>query len=312
MYRPTDEYSKLAGTTEAKDIFRSIRALDTGVNNHEAWLSTVHKTLVCGDTHATPSDLRSDAHCHCKFGQWLYSNDTESLESIDVFHAVVKEHEQMHTLARNILTKSENRQEIVADEYGEFTAQATAFKLEVRNLQYELMSKVCVVDHLTGALNRYAMYSQLHQEKERQLRAGHPCAICMMDIDHFKRVNDEYGHTVGDQVLKSVIDYSRECLRKYDSIYRYGGEEFLFSLPDAEQDEVEAVIERLRAGLAEHPITLPDGEQLYVTASFGIACLTVASSVEDTIQAADHALLCAKAEGRNRICFWENGLSKNT
>ncbi|HEA26529.1 MAG TPA: GGDEF domain-containing protein [Ectothiorhodospiraceae bacterium] len=171
------------------------------------------------------------------------------------------------------------------------------------------MSEVCVVDHLTGAWNRYAMYSQLHQEKERLARTGDSCVICMMDIDYFKRVNDDHGHRVGDHVLKTVVGFCSDSLRKYDSIYRYGGEEFLFCLPNAGQDEARVVIERLCVSLGKQPIQLPNGESLSVTASFGISCLHKESSVEETIQKADHALLCAKAKGRDRVCCWEDGLS---
>lgn len=287
----------------------SIRALDTGIANHEAWLSNVHQSLICGNVHSNPNDICEDAHCRCKFGQWLYSPDTENLKDLELFNSVVEKHKQMHAFARNILIKNENKQDIIEDEYNNFTTHAIAFKLDVRNLQYQLMSQVCVVDHLTGAWNRYAMYSKLHQEKERLTRSGHPSTICMMDIDYFKRVNDRYGHKVGDQVLQSVIEYCRTGLRNYDSIFRFGGEEFLFCLPDAEKDEVLNVIERLCANLGNHPIPLPDGGTLSVTASFGIACLKKDTSIEDTIQEADHALLCAKAQGRDQVCCWDDGLS---
>jgi diguanylate cyclase len=291
-----------------QDVFGIIRALDTGIINHEAWIGEVHQSLICGNDHPNTVDLSGDAHCHCKFGQWLYGPDTESVKSFEYFSAVVDNHQQMHAMARNILMKSESKQHVAEGEYQNFVSHVVSFKLDVRNLQYELMSQVCVVDHLTGAWNRYSMYSKLHQEKERQMRSGHFCTICMMDIDHFKHVNDEHGHLVGDLVLKSVIDFCSHTLRRYDSIYRYGGEEFLFCLPDADMAEAAIVIERLCTSLASHPIMLPDGQSLTVTASFGIASLQQNISVEESIQAADHALLCAKSRGRNRVCSWEDGL----
>lgn len=288
-----------------RDVFSSIRALDIGISNHEAWISQVHQSLICEHSHPNPADLDEDAHCRCKLGQWLYSSGTEVLKEYDVFNSVVEKHRQMHMLARHVLKKSENQQKIEEEEYSGFTSQAMAFKLEVRNLQYELMSQVCVVDHLTGAWNRYSMFSKLNQEKERQLRTGHPCTICMMDIDHFKYVNDNHGHQEGDLVLKTVVDFCRASLRKYDSIYRYGGDEFLFCLPDAKLDESRTVIERLCASLGQLQISLPNGDELFVNASFGLACLQKDTSVEDAIQAADHALLSAKTQGRNCVCCWD-------
>ena len=131
----------------------------------------------------------------------------------------------------------------------------------------------------------------------------------VISIDYFKRINDEHGHIIGDQVLKTVVDFCRDNLRKYDSIYRFGGEEFLFLLPEADLNEAQIIIERLCTTLGKHPISLTNGEQLSVTASFGIACMQKDASVDDTIQSADHALLCAKSRGRNRVCSWEDGLS---
>ena len=309
MNTPTNKPTDQIDADATYDIFCSIRALDAGISNHEAWIGNVYQSLICQHSHSNLDALCEDAHCRCKFGQWLYSPDTEILKEHDPFHSIVEKHKKMHTLARKILQKSENKQDITEDEYQDFTSQGMTFKLEMRNLQYMLMSQVCVVDHLTGALNRYAMYSKLNEEKERLARTGNSCMICMMDIDYFKRINDSHGHTVGDKVLKNVIDFCRASLREYDSIYRYGGEEFLFCLPETEMDEARIVIERLCTNLGKHPISLSNEDRLSITASFGIVCMQNDASVEDTIQLADHALLCAKAQGRDRVCCWEDGFS---
>lgn len=306
MNLPNNTLSDQLDVDVMHDVFSSIWALDAGISNHEVWIGQLHQSLICENEHANPADLYPDAHCHCKFGQWLYSTETETLKQHASFDTVEQKHQQMHDLARHLLDKTQNSQRISEQEYCDFTAQAMAFKLEVRNLQYLLMSQVCVVDHLTGAWNRYAMYSKLNQEKERLERTGHPCSICMMDIDYFKRINDNHGHAVGDQVLREVINFCRTTLRKYDSIYRYGGEEFLFILPDAEQDETRTVIKRLCDSLREHSIPLPEGESLAITASFGIASMQKGISVDDTIRSVDHALLCAKAKGRDCVCDWED------
>lgn len=305
----TNSHTNQIDPAATQGLFDSIRALDTGISNHEVWISQVHQTLICRNLHPNPADLCEDAHCSCKFGQWLDSPDAKILKDHELFHSVIEKHQLMHALARKILQKNESKQIINEDDYCDFTSHAMSFKLEVRNLQYSLMSQVCVVDHLTGAWNRYALSSKLNQEKERLLRTGNISTICMMDIDHFKRINDNYGHVVGDMVLKTVIGFCRNSLRKYDSIYRYGGEEFIFFLPDTELNEARVVIERLCTSLGKHPIPQGDGESLNVTASFGIVSMQKDISVENSIQSADHALLCAKAQGRNRVCCWEDGLS---
>lgn len=295
-------------STDPHDIFHKVRALDTGISNHEKWVSQLHQSLICQRSHPNPDDLCDDAHCRCKFGRWLYSAETDKIREHESYKLVVDNHEKMHKLACNILQKNENDQVIDEDEYSDFTAQAMLFKLDVRNLQYDLMSEVCIIDHLTGAWNRYAMHSKLNQEKERLIRTGHISSICMMDFDHFKSINDKYGHLAGDKVLKSVIQFCRDNLRTYDSIYRYGGEEFLFFLSDTELEEACEVIERLCIDLREYSILLDDGTSLSVTASFGIASMSKDSSVDESIQAADNALLCAKSQGRDRVCCWDEAL----
>lgn len=296
-------------THDTQNLFCIIRSLDKGIVHHESWYSLVHQSLICGSPHSNPDDLRDDAHCCCQFGQWLYGVETDTLKSLNSFLYVVETHQKMHALARKILVKSDNNQNIDETEYRDFTSHAKDFKLNVRHLQYKLMSQVCIVDHPSGVWNPHVMYSRLHQEKENLVRAGYTCSICMMDIDYFKRINDKHGHIVGDQVLKAVTEFCISNLREYDSIYRYGGEEFLICLPDAELNEVKTIIERLCIRLRDHTIALGDGVKLSVTASFGVASLDQNTSIEDSIQTAEHALLCAKAQGRDRVCFWDVDLT---
>jgi diguanylate cyclase (GGDEF)-like protein len=122
-----------------------------------------------------------------------------------------------------------------------------------------------------------------------------------MDFDHFKRVNDELGHPAGDAVLRQGMHFAASVLRKYDAVYRYGGEEFLFCLPSTPIQDAIQVIERVRIGLEQLPIQLPNKQKIHVTASFGVAELTQDRPVEDTITIADQALFQAKANGRNRV-----------
>jgi diguanylate cyclase (GGDEF)-like protein len=126
----------------------------------------------------------------------------------------------------------------------------------------------------------------------------------MVDLDLFKSINDTYGHQAGDAVLEAVAGYFLRSLRKYDHIYRYGGEEFVLVLPDTRPDAARPVVERLRKGLAGLAIELPDGPLLRMTASFGIAPLAPDGSVRDSIEHADAAMYAAKEAGRNQVRVW--------
>lgn len=168
-----------------------------------------------------------------------------------------------------------------------------------------LVSEVCTFDLLTGAGNRYAMDLRLTEEWERARRSGLPCSLCLLDIDHFKHVNDAYGHAVGDVVLRTISRFLKGDGRIYDDIFRYGGEEFLICMPDTALDEAVQVFDRLRMGLAALSIPLEQGDPLRMTASFGVALLLPDEPIEQSLERVDHALLCAKNGGRNRVCVWD-------
>lgn len=282
---------------------QALRDLDAAIMHHTIWLKVLHRTLISGES-PDPLDLRPDAHRHCQFGCWFYGASHADLPEDPWLHNIGAFHQSMHDQARALLTHKSQGSPIAAGEYDAFMDMAIRFKLEVRALQTEIIDRVCEVDHLTGARNRNSMHHKLLEEHERMLRAGHPCCLCMMDIDHFKRINDEHGHVAGDMVLQATVRFFGERLRKYDSLFRYGGEEFLFCLPNIEPGDAHALMDRLRQELALFPVEIKGKEPIHTSASFGIAMMNVDEPVEDAIEKADHALLCAKAGGRNRVCLW--------
>jgi diguanylate cyclase (GGDEF)-like protein len=159
---------------------------------------------------------------------------------------------------------------------------------------------IAQVDHLTGALTRRGFVEQAEREIARSQRYGRPSSLVMLDLDHFKSVNDAHGHGVGDQVLRKISELAGTTLRPSDVFGRLGGEEFAILLPETCNDDALIVTERLREAIADQPMQLPDGNPLRVTASFGIACLTpLISSVSAWLEAADTMLYAAKAGGRD-------------
>jgi diguanylate cyclase (GGDEF)-like protein len=288
----------------SSSLMKVLRELDAGLMNHTSWLKAVHRAMVSG-SEPVPADLLSDAYRHCHFGQWYYSHDHPELRDGHWFSNIGMFHESMHVQARQLLMKRVSGQPVTPDEYDQFMDLAIHFKVEVRGLQSEIISRVCEVDHLTGARNRNSMHSKLLEEHDRMLRNSQPCCLCMMDIDHFKRVNDTYGHLAGDSVLHDTVQFLGMRLRRYDTIFRFGGEEFLLCLPNTGAQEAFAIVDRLRVELAVLPIEIKEHGNISVTASFGIAIMNPDEPVEDTIQEADHALLCAKTDGRNKVCLWD-------
>ncbi|HEY3656733.1 MAG TPA: diguanylate cyclase [Steroidobacteraceae bacterium] len=162
-----------------------------------------------------------------------------------------------------------------------------------------------ITDALTGAYNRRYLMEQLPREVERCRRYAYPLSVIMCDIDHFKRINDEQGHTAGDDVLQQFVGRVQRSIRSNsDWISRYGGEEFLLVLPEADFNAGLFVAEKIRAIISSSPFTTRAGESC-VTASFGVASTgpggpDLALKLEGLIKAADQCLYRSKQEGRNR------------
>jgi diguanylate cyclase (GGDEF)-like protein len=154
-------------------------------------------------------------------------------------------------------------------------------------------------DALTGVLNRRAMEEALSQETARAHRHGHALSMVMLDIDHFKRVNDTHGHPGGDQVLRSFAKVTSSVLREGDVLFRYGGEEFAVLLPHTALEGALNAAQRMLSAVAATPFDVA-GAILSLTASAGVACLTPKGNGAALVAQADAALYAAKNSGRNR------------
>jgi two-component system, cell cycle response regulator len=157
-------------------------------------------------------------------------------------------------------------------------------------------------DFLTGIFNRRAILEKLKQEISRAGRERISLSAGMFDIDHFKAINDAYGHQVGDEVLVAFTRRIQSGLREYDGFGRYGGEEFLVIVPDSAGLKSESLYERLRASVAETGIETTAGS-ISMTVSIGVATGTGQTHVDEILAAADAALYQAKAGGRNRVAY---------
>jgi two-component system, cell cycle response regulator len=165
------------------------------------------------------------------------------------------------------------------------------------------LEQLAQTDPLTQLMNRRTLTERITAEMERARRYDSTLALLMIDIDHFKKVNDTYGHLVGDDVLRDVGQLLLETIRGSDIVARYGGEEFLMLLPETDDAGAETFAERIREAISRHEFNAAAGTALMLTASIGIAVFPAAriESVEDLLARADAALYRAKADGRNRV-----------
>jgi diguanylate cyclase (GGDEF)-like protein len=162
------------------------------------------------------------------------------------------------------------------------------------------LREMATTDPLTGAFNRRAVLAHLRSELERAKRQGHAVGVIEADLDHFKLVNDTYGHPAGDAVLVEAVRGITRSLRTYDSVGRLGGEEFLVVAPDVDSFELAALAERIRVAITSAEVAVGEGEPVSVTASLGF---TLSNSTDDDgsmLRRVDSALYRAKDAGRNQ------------
>lgn len=179
-------------------------------------------------------------------------------------------------------------------------------ELEALSEQFKASSRT---DELTSLPNRRGFLESSTREIDRSRRSGRTCSIVMADIDHFKRVNDSFGHAGGDAVLRAVAAVLRASTRTEDIVARWGGEEIIVLLPETDLDGARQAAEKIRIAIAACDIPF-DATLIRVTASFGVASHDPASTLDTTIADADRALYRAKEEGRDRVTVCEPGAER--
>ncbi len=175
-------------------------------------------------------------------------------------------------------------------------ARRMAVEERLREHQAELF-RLANTDALTGLWNRHRFEEVAGREIRRARRYGHPLSVIFMDLDHFKPINDQYGHAAGDDVLRTVAELIRECLRESDSVCRWGGEEFLVLVPHGCPEDAYRLAERIRQRVKD----CHDAEGGGITASLGVASLGESEDLHGLLQRADGALYQAKEAGRDRV-----------
>ncbi len=290
-----DQKTSSNGSIDNTDI---VEALDKAVDGLIAWIMDWHAPVVTGNR-LTELGEQQRSLLHLKsFQAWFKANDDDAVINQPTVRALFDLSVAIEEQA-SALSKSGGH--TTDSEYRELLKNVQAFISQARRLERAFAAASSDLDTLTGIQNRLAMRRALERRHDRMERTDARATIALADLDHFKIVNDTYGHHAGDQVLSVVAARMLDGIRSYDQLFRYGGEEFLVLLDDAEPETTRVILERLRMSLEEAPIKLNDGIEITLTASFGAAEINKNETIEKTIERADAALYRAKEAGRNRV-----------
>lgn len=210
-------------------------------------------------------------------------------------------HEQLHKLVKLVLIKKTEDTGSSYKDDESITAKYLELMQELRRFERAMRAAASDLDPLTGLRTRQTLTQDMEREISRTSRSKRPFFVAVMDIDHFKKINDTYGHESGDKVLAAVSNLVSRGLRSHDDAYRIGGEEFLICLKETDAAGSLLVVERLRSTLEKTPIKLADGREIPVTASFGLKACREKTTPDVLIRDADEALYKAKHQGRNCV-----------
>ncbi|MES0372458.1 MAG: diguanylate cyclase [Mariprofundaceae bacterium] len=289
------------------EISLILTELDRAISSNQKWLNDFHRGLISKES--IPEEFMQDhAYSKTMFGQWLYNSEHSLLQSNAGVQNIEECYRLLHEEARKLAVAHHENLDIPIDGYNEFIKHLSQYQIKVTSFRDALIETKGVFDPLTGLMGRQTLMLQLSKEHSLVSRGLHECAIVMIDIDHFKAVNDNYGHQSGDTALCYLAQCIRLHLRPYDSPFRYGGEEFLVCLPNINRKNAFLVMDRMRKEIESMPIDLSENREIHMTVSIGIAMMEADTSAETTIAKADAALYSAKDNGRNKVVMAEGSV----
>jgi diguanylate cyclase len=275
--------------------------------NHLQWMLRLI-TQLQGIEPESPVELD---HNRCTFGRWLHGHIIPMLKSSSHFKEIERLHIKLHKLGKEVLTQyaSGNKHpKHLIHLMGRLDYISLEIGAEIAILNDMMMITEYHKDPLTGVLTRHLLDKIMSAQIEIAKATESSCALLMMDLDHFKQINDSYGHLAGDQVIQNFSEILKKTLRKSDFIFRFGGEEFLVLVPSTNAEDVQQIAEKILSEVRQQAILTPDEQVINYTVSIGTTSIQPSNLsfvtkevVNHYIGEADARLYLAKRNGRNRV-----------
>lgn len=277
-----------------------ITELDAAVAAHLDW---ARRVMRCAVLHTSPGEdvLAPLSHTLCHFGRWFASRqpDFEKLSAQDTWR-LLSVHRSMHDAIRSICT------DVLAGRTGQSAnldvfeqTQAELISL-LAGFKTKLLANAVRHDHLTGLPLRYGLEEEFTQLQKICKRNKSLIYVAMIDVDHFKRINDNHGHTVGDMALSHLAGTLKCNIRPDEPLYRFGGEEFLLLMQTQFPEEAVLAAERLINVVRSAPVPIPPSKHLAITVTMGLSAVGDDEELRSVIERADRALYEGKSAGRDR------------
>ena len=284
--------------------------LDAATQAHMEWS---RRMLRCAVLHTSPGEdaLSDKAHTLCHFGCWFTKHRANfDVLDADRTQALAGDHQDMHDAARAICQRVLEGQPGQLADLDKFESAQRQLIDHLAYFKTLIVSQYSQIDALTGLPLRHRMNQDFDLLNKHIRRRGSLQMVMMLDIDHFKSINDQHGHPGGDAVLQHLAVTLKQTLRTDDLVYRYGGEEFLLLMElKAEEQALMAAVEhaaqRVLDAIRAMCVVLPDASTVRPTATIGVALTAPEESLSSVIQRADMALYKGKAAGRNRYMLAE-------
>jgi diguanylate cyclase (GGDEF)-like protein len=277
-----------------RKIDDTVRGLNHSTDAHFKWLVTILRFVSSQDVDLAEI-TQTDAHNHCEFGHWLNEQLENEHEDRHFLLDIFSKHNEVHQACRQIVTAIANNAGRTAS-FDRFESTLLAFTESLSLYKQHLLQLRTSYDALTGLPLRRILDESFERQNERAESAG--IYLLLLDIDHFKKVNDNYGHLTGDAVLRSLALNLEENVRRSESVYRYGGEEFIILLRADSDREATAAAERLRHAIAAVE-TVSGDHVIRITFTSGLTRVHRGEPLREVLERADMALYRGKRGGRN-------------
>jgi diguanylate cyclase (GGDEF)-like protein len=276
-----------------------IAELDTAVEAHMNWTRRILRFVVL-QTSPGEDVLSPMAHTLCRFGIWFTSHRAQ-FEALDVQSTrhVEAAHQAMHDAIRSICSAVLAGQPGQSADLETFEQSQTELLVLLASFKTQLLSNAARYDPLTGLALRYGIESDFDRCQKDALRNHSLLYVVMIDIDHFKRINDNYGHPIGDMVLRHLANILKHNLRGSEPLYRYGGEEFLWLMQCKSVEAARQSAQRLLSTIRTTPIPIADAPPVTLTVTLGLAQVNAQEELSSAISRADAALYEGKHSGRD-------------